>query len=125
MINQAIHTLDMVRWFIDSDVDTVAAHIANRTLQDVIEVEDEAGGLIRFKNGVKLHFSACNYYCCNAPVEIELRCEKALIQILGDRAVYSLQRWTRMDCRKQSKRNLPLWSRCERVLGRQPYKADP
>lgn len=86
MINQAIHTLDMVRWFIDSDVDTVAAHIANRTLQDVIEVEDEAGGLIRFKNGVKLHFSACNYYCCNAPVEIELRCEKALIQILGDRA---------------------------------------
>ena len=86
MINQAIHTLDMVRWFIDSDIDTVDTHIANRTLQDVIEVEDEACGLIRFKNGVKLHFSACNYNSCNAPIAIELQCEKALIQILGDRA---------------------------------------
>jgi predicted dehydrogenase len=74
IIDQAIHTLDLVRWFIDEEIDYVDTHIANREHPD-IEVEDVAEGMIRFRNGVLASFWAMNYYSYDANVVIELHCD--------------------------------------------------
>lgn len=86
IIDQAIHTLDLMRWLIGSEVDYVDAHICNRTHQ-LIEVEDEADGVIHFKNGVMASFYTMNYYSCDADVEIELHCEHGFIRVCSDRCV--------------------------------------
>jgi len=86
IIDQAIHTLDLLRWFLDSDIDYVDAHISNRA-HDIIEVEDSAEGVIKFKNGVAAGFYCINYYAYDAPVEIEIKCEDGIARMRDDGAV--------------------------------------
>jgi predicted dehydrogenase len=83
IINQAIHTLDLMRWFADSGVDYVDASIHNR-MHGGIEVEDCAEGIIAFKNGVTAAFYCNNYSAYDAPVALELYCEKGVANIDGD-----------------------------------------
>jgi UDP-N-acetyl-2-amino-2-deoxyglucuronate dehydrogenase len=85
IINQAIHTLDLMRWFIDSEIEYIQATMANRVIK-TIEVEDFAEGIITYKNGVISSFYALNYHSYDAPVEIELHCEKGMIKMVGERA---------------------------------------
>jgi len=86
IINQAIHTLDLVRWFVDSKVSNVSASVSNRVLRE-IEVEDSAEGLITFKNGVRAAFQTINYYGYDAPTEIELYCENGVAKIINDKGI--------------------------------------
>ena len=44
MINQAIHTLDLLQWICGMPV-CVTAHVSNDSLQGIIEVEDTASAL--------------------------------------------------------------------------------
>lgn len=90
IIDQAIHTMDLMRWFIDSDIDYVDANISNRA-HEIIEVEDSAEGVIKYKNGVLAGFYAINYYGYDAPVEIELHCEKGLAKMVGDKATITFK----------------------------------
>lgn len=85
IIDQAIHTLDLMRWFVGSEIESVDANIGNRA-HDIIEVEDVAEGVIKYKNGVVTGFFTINYYTYDAPVEIELHCEKGIVKMIGDRA---------------------------------------
>lgn len=85
IIDQAIHTMDLMRWFIDSEIVSVEANISNRA-HNIIEVEDSAEGVIKYKNGVVTGFYAINYYTYDAPVEIELHCEKGIVKMSGDKA---------------------------------------
>ncbi len=85
VIDQSIHTLDLMRWFVGSDVQFVDAHIANR-LHEEIEVEDSAEGVIGFKNGVNGAFFTINYYTDNSPVVIEMHCENGFIKYEGETA---------------------------------------
>lgn len=55
MINQAIHTLDLLCYYLGTP-DSVMATVSNHHLKDVIEVEDSAEGIIKFKNGKKGNF---------------------------------------------------------------------
>ncbi len=55
MINQAIHTIDLLCEFIGTP-DTVIATTANHHLKDIIEVEDTCEGIIKFTNGKKANF---------------------------------------------------------------------
>ena len=87
VINQAIHTFDLARWFIGSEIESVDATISTRVLGDVIEVEDCAEGIIRFENGVITCFQALNYYGCSIPVELELHCEHGTARIIGDTGI--------------------------------------
>jgi UDP-N-acetyl-2-amino-2-deoxyglucuronate dehydrogenase len=50
-INQAIHTIDSLLWLIGPVVQVTGAY-ANNELRDVIETEDTAVAVFRFKNGV-------------------------------------------------------------------------
>lgn len=86
LINQAIHTFDLLRWFMDSEVISVDAFLANR-FHKTIEVEDCAEGVIQFKNGVIASFYAINYYAYDAPPQIEIVCENGIINLTADSAV--------------------------------------
>lgn len=86
IIDQAIHTFDLARWFVDSEIDFVDASIANRT-HERIDVEDDAVGIIKYKNGVLTSFYTNNYYGYDAPVEIELHCENGLAKLTSDISV--------------------------------------
>ncbi|MEG0853239.1 MAG: Gfo/Idh/MocA family oxidoreductase [Angelakisella sp.] len=90
VIDQAIHTLDLMNWFIDSELVSVDAHIANRA-HHIIKVEDCAEGVISYKNGVKASFFAINYYTYDAPIEIELHCQHGIAKLVGERATISFQ----------------------------------
>lgn len=78
--------MDLVRWFIDDEIEYVDANISNRG-HAVIQVEDSAEGIIKYKNGVTTAFHAVNYYGYDAPVEIELYCENGIAKMVADRAI--------------------------------------
>ncbi len=85
IIDQAIHTLDLLKWFVGDEIDFVDAHIANRD-HEVIEVEDVADGIIAFRNGVLASFWAMNYYSYDSNVEIEIHCENGVIRMISEEA---------------------------------------
>ena len=89
LIDQAIHTLDLMRWFIDRPVVGVNAGIANRAHPE-IQVEDTAEGRIEFEGGVYGAFYVMNHYCTDAPVRLELECEHGLAVMKGPRAQVKL-----------------------------------
>ncbi len=86
IIDQAIHTLDLMNWFINSKIQYVDAAISTRA-HNIIKVEDCAEGVICYENGVKASFYAINYYTYDAPVEIELHCEKGIVKLTGEKAM--------------------------------------
>lgn len=83
LINQAIHTLDLLVYLLGKP-EHVQSHMSNHSLQKEIEVEDTLEANIRFTSGVHALFYATNSYCINAPVLIEIACEKASLRIEGD-----------------------------------------
>lgn len=84
IIDQAIHTIDLMCWFTGYDIAQVDCNLANRVHKDVIEVEDAADGLIIFKNGVHASFWCMNYYSHDADVEIEIACENGTAKITAE-----------------------------------------
>jgi UDP-N-acetyl-2-amino-2-deoxyglucuronate dehydrogenase len=86
MIDQAIHVMDLARWFIGDEIQSVQATIANRDHPE-IETEDTAEGLITYRGGVKSVFFATNNFTFNAPVVVETHCENGTALMEFDRAV--------------------------------------
>ena len=78
VIDQAIHSIDLVNWIVDSEVESVSCSMANRG-HKIVKVEDSAEGLITYKNGVKYGFYCMNNYGVDEPIEIKLYCEKAKV----------------------------------------------
>ena len=78
VIDQAIHSIDLVRWIVDSDVESVSCTLANRGHRKV-DVEDSAEGLVTFSNGVKYGFYCMNNYGIDEPIEIRMYCEKGKV----------------------------------------------
>ena len=78
VIDQAIHSIDLVNWLVDSEVESVSCSLANRG-HKIVDVEDSAEGLITYKNGVKYGFYCMNNYGCDEPIEIRLYCEKGKV----------------------------------------------
>jgi predicted dehydrogenase len=88
MINQAIHTMDLMQYFVGSPISTIKGTIG-QVLDYGIEVEDTATGRITFQNGAMGLFTAsvANYTDENA--EISVRCEKAEF-ILRDKKLFKI-----------------------------------
>lgn len=85
IIDQAIHSLDLANWFINSEPVEVQASIANRA-HDIMKVDDTGEGFIRYKNGATMAFWAMNNYGCDDPIEIRLCCEKGRVVMSYDDA---------------------------------------
>lgn len=78
VIDQAIHSIDLVNWIVDSPVKSVACTMANHG-HEIVDVEDSAEGLITYENGVRYGFFCMNNYACDEPIEIRLQCEKGKV----------------------------------------------
>ncbi len=78
VIDQAIHSIDLVNWIVDSPIESVSCSMANRG-HKTVDVEDSAEGLITYKNGVRYGFYCMNNYGCDEPIEIRLYCEKGKV----------------------------------------------
>lgn len=83
VIDQAIHSIDLVRYLTGEEAVKIVGHTARRVLQ-TIEVEDEADAAIILSSGAVYSFFACNYYATNSPIRIELCCEKATALLTCD-----------------------------------------
>lgn len=85
LIDQAIHTIDLANWFMNKEIAYIDANISNRA-HDIIEVEDAAEGVIKYTDGTPFAFHTINYHAYDAPVEIELVCEKGIVHMVADQA---------------------------------------
>lgn len=81
LINQSIHTLDLIQWLSGKKVKAIAADTSTRVLGDTIEVEDTADATIWFEDGVRGLFYATNCFSGNSPVEIDIHLEDATLKI--------------------------------------------
>ena len=78
IIDQAIHSMDLVNWIIDSEVESISVGMENRGHKKVF-VEDSAEGLVKYKNGTSYGFWCMNNYGCDEPIEIRLYCENGKV----------------------------------------------
>ena len=101
VIDQAIHSIDLVNWVIDSEIDSVSVGMANRGHQKVF-VEDSAEGLITYKNGVKYGFWCMNNYGCDEPIEIRLYCENGKVMFTYDDAYIDYNDGTHEEAHKNA-----------------------
>jgi len=85
VIDQAIHSFDILRYIIGSEIDYVDCSIANR-MHEKVQVEDEAAGIIMFKNSAYVNFYTICHYSYDDDVEMEVHCEKGMINIVKDSA---------------------------------------
>lgn len=90
LIDQAIHSLDLVQWLVGSDVEWIHGH-CDRRVRTTIEVEDIAEAVIRFKNGCMYSLYACNYYVSNEPIEIQIYGENGKLTLRGNTLVIELK----------------------------------
>lgn len=82
LMNQAIHTLDVLSW-LSGGVESVVAKAY--TLARDIEVEDTAFALLKFRNGAYGSFQASTLYMPDLGVNVEIQCEKGRIVFTSDR----------------------------------------
>ena len=82
LINQAIHTLDLIVGFLGLP-DEAESSLRNRRLAGKIEVEDTAEIYLR-RGTVPALLYASNAYSQDAPVLIELHFDQAVIRLEGD-----------------------------------------
>lgn len=80
LINQAIHTLDLLQWLL-GDVTDIKGTVSTRKFGDVIEVEDTAEMLLTHESGMQTSFYATLTAPQHRPVEIELDCENAYVTL--------------------------------------------
>lgn len=85
LINQSIHTFDLMHYFLGGEPLYVEANTANHA-HPAIEVEDTAEGVIGYKQtAVSFYVNTIHPY--DAPVELELICENGRAKLTGERAV--------------------------------------
>ncbi len=87
IINQCIHTLDLIQWLVGSDVVSVDGSISQKRLKGKVETEDTADALIRFANGVEALFYGTLCYKQNSAVFLELLFENGKAVMYDDLVV--------------------------------------
>ncbi|MBQ5970383.1 MAG: Gfo/Idh/MocA family oxidoreductase [Clostridia bacterium] len=83
LINQAIHTLDLLGYLANAKSAAVSARLFNDHLQGVIDVEDTADVRLTYDTGVAAYLHATTAFALNARVMIDLFCEKATLRLEG------------------------------------------
>lgn len=80
LINQAIHTLDLMQWF-GSGVSRLKGVVDSTLLADEIETEDSAMATMCFNNGARGLFYASNCHASDSPLLLELEFERGLLRL--------------------------------------------
>lgn len=84
LINQAIHTLDLMIWM-GGEIKTLRGSFHKNRPTNEIEVEDTAEAYIIFENGAKGVFYATNNYSYDSSVELEVHCESGILNIKNNK----------------------------------------
>lgn len=74
VIDQAIHSIDLVNWLINEDFKSISCSFANR-MHPYLKVEDSAEGLVLYQSGARYGFYCMNNYGSDEPIEIRFLCE--------------------------------------------------
>lgn len=83
LMNQAIHTLDLLQWLV-GPVTEIQGNASNRSLADVIEVEDTAEIRLGHSNGAHSIFFATVANSSNEPITVSINTENAQFFLRGD-----------------------------------------
>ncbi len=83
MINQALHTLDLLQWFTGFPKYCTAT-TSNLSLKDIIEVEDTAFGVFECENGSRFVVNATNSLNDSFSVQIMLHTDNDTILLDGE-----------------------------------------
>ena len=97
MINQAIHSLDLLQWFCGMP-ETVIAHCSNNSLQGVIDVEDTAYGLFSLKNGGNFVINATNAAKNCFTIISMFHAGDDTVELSGDNLIVNGKFVTKSDC---------------------------
>jgi predicted dehydrogenase len=92
LMNQCIHGLDLLRWFMGSNVKSVTSHLANR-FHPYLEVEDVGIGVVLFCDGsVATIEGTTNVYEDNLEESITLIGQKGSV-VLGGQVADEIKYW--------------------------------
>ncbi|AYA06144.1 Gfo/Idh/MocA family oxidoreductase [Rahnella aquatilis] len=80
LINQAIHTLDLMQWF-GGGVLALKGVVERTFLSELTENEDTAMVSLKMGNGAHGLFYATNCHSTDSPLLLEIHCEKGLLQL--------------------------------------------
>ena len=86
MINQAIHSLDILQWLCGMP-ESVLAHVSNNSLKDTIEVEDTAFGIFSLENGRNFVIHATNAAKSSFPVYMAFNSGADTIELSADNLI--------------------------------------
>lgn len=86
MINQAIHSLDILQWICGMP-ESVLAHVSNNSLKDTIEVEDTAFGIFSLENGRNFVVHATNAAKSSFPVYMAFNSGADTIELSADNLI--------------------------------------
>lgn len=81
LMNQAVHTLDLMNYFAASPIKSVSGNTANRGNLHIIDEEDTAEAYITYENGVRGIFFGTNAYTRNECHSMELHLENACLSL--------------------------------------------
>lgn len=79
LMNQTIHTLDLLQWFGGGEVASVRGAVTTDVLDGTIEVEDTAHACITFRNNTRALFYGTTAYLEDSPVAMELVFERGTL----------------------------------------------
>lgn len=80
LINQAIHTLDLMQWF-SGGVNSVKGVVESSFLSTATQAEDTAIANMELANGARGIFYATNCNTIDSPLFLEIHCENGLLQL--------------------------------------------
>ena len=86
LINQAIHTLDLMQWFAGG-VTRVKGVVDSGEMAAVTEGEDSAMATLHFANGARGLFYASNCNTTDSPLLMEIHCERGSL-LLNDNTLW-------------------------------------
>ncbi len=89
MINQAIHTHDLMQYLCGKKTASVEGRISNFHLKDTIEVEDTASVYFTYADGSRAVYFATNAAGTNSNPIVEIYCDDATIRVEGS-SVYKV-----------------------------------
>jgi predicted dehydrogenase len=86
MINQAIHTLDLLQWLL-GDVTRVSGQVGTNELGGFVDVEDTAQLVLHHGDARRSVLFATTAHVTDSAVTVEIVAENATLQIRGDLTV--------------------------------------
>lgn len=116
IINQCIHTLDLIQWLVGDDVVSVDGSVSQKRLKGKIETEDTADALITFKNGVQALFYGTLCYKANSSVFLEILFENGKAVMYDDLVITDSDGSREVVALKKAKGDNDYWGSGHKII---------